>query len=233
MTPIEIIIAPCVLSIFIIFISKFLIYAATSTYSKKKPRIQMQAQDIAKNILITASIYDTSTVSINGVLSDNYDPRTKTISLSKKVYGQTSIMAVAVAAHEVGHALQHKDGYKGLRVRRALQPLMSLFILSCAALLIVWFFTQIQILLIILCLLVLISVVISASSLPSEFDASRRAVDALQKTGKYSEEEIHEAKLMLRASAFTYVAGLFDVIVKVVVTALVLILLGGKDKKRK
>ncbi len=151
-------------------------------------------------------------VHISGNLNDHFDPKTNTISLSDPVFGQSSAAAVGVAAHEAGHALQYSEGYFPLRIRNAVVPVTNIasklsmpliiigFLLSSAGA----FFLNIAYIGI---LLFSFSVFFQLVTLPTEFNASKRALKALSETGCLTDEELKCSKKVLSAAAMTYVAA--------------------------
>lgn len=176
-------------------------------YSKVASSSGLTGEATAKKILNQNGIYDVQVQPINGNLTDHYDPRTKTIRLSESVYGSNSVAAVSVAAHEVGHAIQHNEGYAFLRFRSALVPIVNFtssftFILIFAGLF--FNFTGLFDLGIILYSL---AVLFHVLTLPVEFDASRRAENHLVNYGIISDNEKTGTNKVLGAAALTYVAS--------------------------
>ncbi|MFV0395922.1 MAG: zinc metallopeptidase, partial [Coprobacillaceae bacterium] len=162
---------------------------------------------VAQEILDSYDLRDVEINVANGRLSDHYNPNDKTVNLSKDIYHGTSIAAVAIAAHECGHAIQHKEGYQPLIFRNTILPFCNLgqnlgmiaifigFILGNTTLAWIGVIAMTGILL------------FQVATLPVEFDASSRALTILDKYYLHS-EEYSGAKSMLSAAAFTYVAGM-------------------------
>ncbi|MDD2445359.1 MAG: zinc metallopeptidase [Clostridia bacterium] len=185
------------------------------TYQKVQSIKGVNAQDTCKKILQNAGITDVEIVKTKGVLTDNYNPKTKVLSLSEGVYGSTSISALGVAAHEAGHAVQHAENYAPLKLRkvmgtlstitsRLLWPLLIIGILLSA-------FSSLYLGEIFLWAGVAffaISVIFSLITLPVEFNASKRAMSSLVSVGALDETEVKGAKVVLNAAAQTYVAAL-------------------------
>ena len=145
---------------------------------------------------------------ISGKLSDHYDPRSRVLRLSNDVYNGTSIAANAIAAHEVGHAIQHANSYFPLSFRNAIFPVVSIASQAAMPLILIGlFFSQFSGLLDIGILLFTGTVLFQIITLPVEFDVSRRAIRALQKDGILAGEEIRQGEKVLGAAALTYVAG--------------------------
>lgn len=151
-----------------------------------------------------------------GTLNDHYDPRNKTVNLSSDIYSGSSIASVAVAAHEVGHAIQHNVGYSFLTFRNSLSPLVSIASTLSGPILILGLFTRIDFFFIIALVLFLVAAFFQLVTLPVEFDASARALKILSTDGYLVDAEYGDAKKMLRAAAFTYVAGLANSLIQII-----------------
>ena len=150
---------------------------------------------------------------VRGHLSDHYDPRRNVVRLSQDVYYGTSITSVAVAAHECGHAMQHAKGYAPLNLRSSLVPVVNFasnasWLLIALGLFMNGAFLKIGI------LLFSATVLFQLVTLPCEFNASKRANKELLRLGLIDESESRGVKTMLKAAAFTYVAGLFNSILQ-------------------
>ena len=177
-------------------------------YSKEASLTGMTGEQAAKKILATAGIYDVTVQHIDGNLTDHYDPRNKTLSLSDSVYGSTSVAAVGVAAHECGHAIQHDREYAPLKLRSTLVPIANFganisWPLILVGLLLGGNSVLVQIGILMFSLAVLFQLV----TLPVEFNASGRAMRLLSETGILYEEELRKTKKVLSAAALTYVAA--------------------------
>lgn len=144
---------------------------------------------------------------VGGRLSDHYDPRSRTLNLSPDVLGASSVAALGVAAHEAGHAIQHARGYRPMRIRQTLVPAAqigsSLWFLPVMMGLMLGLAGLVQVGLALFAAVVLFQLV----TLPVEFDASRRAMVALEQQGLLAGEEIDGARRVLNAAALTYVAA--------------------------
>ena len=147
---------------------------------------------------------------VSGELTDHYDPRNKTLSLSDSTYGSTSVAAVGVAAHECGHAIQHQQDYAPLSIRSAIVPVANLGSFAAWPLILIGMFItsstgSLLINIGILCFS--LSVLFQLVTLPVEFNASSRAIHMLGQTGILREEELRGTRKVLGAAALTYVAG--------------------------
>ncbi len=185
-------------------------------YSKIPVLCGMSGSEAAFRILSDNNIHDVQLDVSGGALSDNYNPRKRTLNLSENSYSGRTIAAVAVAAHETGHALQHHQGYIPLRIRSVMAPVVSAvsYMLWPVLILGLWlgFTGAIQVAVYIFLGIFAFQVV----TLPVEFNASRRAMAALTETGAFSEEELYGAKQMLNAAALTYVAATLVALLNVV-----------------
>ena len=178
-------------------------------YSKVlSPGGQTGAQ-IAQRMLNDNGIYDVQVTCIKGQLTDHYDPTKKTVNLSENVYRTNSVAAAAVAAHECGHAVQHKEGYAPLRLRSALVPAvnisskLSMFVIIIGLLVIKAFPALFWVGIAMFATVFLFSVI----TLPVEFNASRRALAWLQSSNSLDETELAQAKEALTWAACTYVVA--------------------------
>jgi Zn-dependent membrane protease YugP len=167
--------------------------------------------------ILQAEGLDIPVENVPGHLSDHYDPINRKLALSDSVYGEQSVAAVAVAAHEVGHAIQHKMGYKYLVLRTTLYPVVG-FSSNVAPFLILGgiFFSTVPYLLHVGIVLFAISVIFTLITLPVEFDASRRALVAIDQLGLVTVDEHQVAKSVLNAAALTYVAAAVTAILELV-----------------
>lgn len=154
-------------------------------------------------------IYDVSVTCVKGQLTDHYNPSKKTVNLSEDVYRMNSVSAAAVAAHECGHAVQHKVGYAPLRLRSALVPAvnisskLSMIVIIIGLLIINIFPALFWVGIAMFAMVFLFSVI----TLPVEFNASRRALAWLQSSNALGETELAQAKEALRWAASTYVVA--------------------------
>lgn len=166
----------------------------------------LTGDDVARLILENANINDVSVQRIGGSLTDNYNPRNKTLNLSEVVGPSTSVASIGVAAHECGHAVQDDLNYFPLRLRNALAPVVNFGSSISFPLILFGIFTsQIWIQLGILCFsLVLLFQVVT---LPVEFNASRRAIAILREGQTLTEDELTIVRKVLTAAALTYVAS--------------------------
>ena len=176
--------------------------------------------EVARRILDSHGLFDVRIERVDGHLTDHYDPRSKVLRLSRQVYDASTSSAVGVAAHEVGHAIQHAEGYIPVVVRSKLVPMVNFssrfsWIVIIVGVLLSSFVEIGTSLQIIGGYFILGGIILFASTtlfhlvtLPCELNASRRALAELEYTGWYSREELRGSKKVLSAAAMTYVASL-------------------------
>jgi Zn-dependent membrane protease YugP len=168
----------------------------------------MTGAQVARAILDANGLHEVPVhPSPGGPLSDHYDPRKRTVHLSQPVHDEESVSATAVAAHEVGHAIQHKEAYSFFRFRSALFPVVAFSSSIWMWLLLAGLFLNVAGLFFLAIVLYAFAVLFQLVTLPVEFDASRRAAVQLQSTGLTTTSETSGVKKVLRAAALTYVAG--------------------------
>ena len=185
-------------------------------YSRVRLSRGITGADAARQVLSYGKVNDVSLKPIRGSMTDHYDPRDNSISLSETVIDASTAAAIGVAAHEAGHALQHAEGYGPIKLRMAIIPVcnfasglaMPLFLLGI--LFSSWNPETSFGLLMMQAGIMAFSVAVffQVITLPVEFNASRRAMKALEATGYYTDEELDGARRVLRAAAMTYVAAL-------------------------
>lgn len=169
----------------------------------------MTGRDVAIKMLHDNGIYDVQVISTPGMLTDHYNPMNKTVNLSEGVYGECSIAAAAVAAHECGHAVQHARAYAPLRMRSALVPIVqfSSSIVSWVLLVGMLMVNSFPGLLFLGILLFAVTTLFSFITLPVEIDASRRALVWLNTAGVTNVNTHDKATEALKSAAYTYVVA--------------------------
>ena len=163
----------------------------------------------ASRLIQQANGIHTGLEAVAGELSDHFDPRSNTIRLSSAVYGQASVAAVGVAAHETGHALQHAHGYAPVKLRTAMVPVTNFASSLSPVLILLGILLSMDAFAYLGVALFSIATLFQLVTLPVEFNASRRAVVALEQSGQFTRDEIKGVKKVLTAAALTYVAALF------------------------
>lgn len=183
--------------------------------------------EVARKILDKNGLNDLYIVETKGDLTDHYDPKRKTIKLSSEVFHGESIAAMAVAAHEVGHAIQDKEGYFFMRVRSFIFPVVSLGTKFAYVVLLIGLIANMMNLIWLGILLVGLGLLFQLVTLPVEFDASKRALKELETNIALPNEDIDGTKQMLNAAAMTYVAGVLSSAIEIL--RLILIFTNDRD----
>ncbi len=204
--------------------------SAFSKYSKVRAATGMTGAQAARRILDANGLQGVAVERVGGMLSDHYDPRSKTLRLSEQVYGTPSLAAVGVAAHEAGHALQDQSNYGPLSLRSAMVPtvqigswlgpiifLVGLFMAGAFGTTLAW------IGIVVFGATALFTIV----TLPVEFDASKRAKQLLVSTGVLAPQELQGVNSVLDAAALTYVAAALQAIMTLLYYAS--LLMGRRD----
>lgn len=217
------------LAIIITYGAQLYIQTTYAKFSKIANEKGMTGAAVAKELLFNNDLHGVVVKEVGGMLSDHYDPRDQSISLSQSISQSSSIAAIAVAAHECGHALQDRDKYALLSVRASLVPIANIasmggYISIMMGLMmgminLVWFGILLE------CVILLFQLV----TLPVEFDASRRALAQIQQYGYVNDTELDGARTVLRAAALTYVAGVASTLLQI----LRLVLVYGRRRDRR
>ena len=197
-------------------------------YSTVHSRSGMTAEVAVRKILDSNGLFNVGITRVPGELTDHYDPRTNTIALSDSVYGSTSVAAIGVAAHEAGHAIQHAVGYGPIKLRTALVPVTNIGSRLSMPLFIIGILLANEYLAYAGIILFSLTVVFQLVTLPTEFNASRRAVKALGGYGYMNDDELKGTKKVLSAAAMTYLAALFVALASLL--RLLLIVSGGRRR---
>ena len=185
-------------------------------YSRVSSHRGITGREAARAILTSYGLGSMPIKPIAGQLTDHYDPQSRSLSLSEPVYDSTSIAAIGVAAHEVGHAVQHATGYKPLALRNSIVPVVNLTNMASWPLFLMGLIVGNSRLMNIGILLFVGVVVFHLVTLPVELDASRRALKVLSSNGMMDSEEVTGARKVLGAAAMTYVAALVQSVLQLV-----------------
>lgn len=181
--------------------------SAYKKYSKIGTSSQLSGAQVARQILDDNGLFDVQIQEVKGTLSDHYDPRKKVVRLSRDIYHGRSMASSAVAAHEVGHAIQDSESYAFLNFRSALFPVANFGSNASFILIIAGIFLQSMNLVGIGIAFMGIAVLFQLVTLPVEFNASNRAMDQLVASGIILNNEERATKKVLNAAALTYVAA--------------------------
>ena len=206
----------------ILILGAFLITFCSSMYIKsnyrKYKRIDVNSKksgyDVAREILDANGLSHILILEVAGELSDHYDPTKKVVKLSHDIYHGKSIAAVSVASHECGHALQDKDGYAFLRFRNKIVPLVNFSSKVGYIAIMVGFFLSLVDLVWIGIAFEMIILLFQLVTLPVEFDASKRALNIIDKMHFVNASELSGAKTMLTSAALTYVASVISTVME-------------------
>lgn len=210
-------------------IAQLMVKSTFNKYSTVKNRYGYTACDIARRILDDNGLHNVNVEHISGNLTDHYDPSANVIRLSDTVYNSTSVAAIGVAAHEVGHAIQHAQGYGPIKIRQAIIPITQIGSkLAVPLILAGMVFSALEWLIPVGIFLYTGVVLFQAVTLPVEFNASNRALKTLDENNILQPDEVKMSKKVLTAAAMTYVAAMFSALMSL----LRLILLSNRGKRR-
>ncbi|WP_461365330.1 zinc metallopeptidase [Candidatus Darwinibacter acetoxidans] len=176
-------------------------------YLQERSYVGLTGAQVARQILNANGLHNVSVERVGGELTDHYDPRSETVRLSPQVYDGTSVAAVGVAAHEVGHAVQHARGYVPLGLRTSLFPVAAVGSQMAFPLFMLGFLFSMDVLMLVGIWFFIAALAFQLITLPVEFNASRRALAALQSGGYLTQAEVPKAKAVLSAAALTYVGA--------------------------
>ena len=180
---------------------------AYKKFSQVRSSSGLTGKDVARRILDNHGMQDVEVTVSRGMLSDHYDPRKRVVALSEHNYQHPTVAGMAVAAHEVGHAIQHEQGYSMLKFRHAMVGPVQFGSWLSFPLILIGIFMASPMMLDIGIVLFSLVVLFHLVTLPVEFDASRRAMAILRTDGYVPVQEADGAKKMLQAAAWTYVAA--------------------------
>lgn len=183
-------------------------------YSKIKSLRNITGASAAHAVLQQNEVFNVKIQQIAGSLTDNFDPRNSTISLSQDVFSNDSVASIGVAAHEAGHAVQYAQNYSPMKLRSALVPVTQIGSTLAFPMIFLGLILPVQYSFVATIGIALFSlaVLFQIVTLPVEFDASRRAIATLEASGILNAEELDGAKKVLKAAAMTYLAATFSAI---------------------
>lgn len=207
--------------------AQYRVSATFKQYAKVMSQKGWTAERAAEDILQSNGIMDVQIQCVAGQLTDNYNPKTNVLSLSEAVYGSSSLAALGVAAHEVGHVLQHYEMYAPLRLRSHFLPVAQVGSYAAIPLFMLGLITSFQTLIWIGILIFAVVVLFYFVTLPVEFNASNRAIEALEAGGYLSYEEARPARKVLNAAGLTYIAAALQALLQLVR----LVLLSGRRRR--
>lgn len=188
--------------------AQFNVNSTFEKYRRVKTESNTTGYDAARRILDANGLSHVSIEMVGGELTDHYDPKANVIRLSSAVYGSTSAAAVGVAAHEAGHAVQHVKGYFPIKIRQAIIPATRIGSSLAMPLFFIGLILAATPLMYLGIAFFALATVFQLVTLPVEFNASRRAMEALEGSGRMSSSELRASRKVLTAAALTYVAAL-------------------------
>lgn len=209
-----------------------------SRFRQVRNRRGLTAADVARRILDANGLNYVQIQRVSGELTDHYDPRAQVVRLSDSVYDSTSVAAIGVAAHEVGHACQHAEDYVPLRIRSAIIPMTRIgSMLAMPVFILGLLFAQLSlygnmvgdVFMMLGILLFSLSTLFQLVTLPTEFNASAHALKTLESYGILDGDELVGARSTLRAAALTYVAALASSLASLL---RLLLIFGGSRSRR-
>ncbi|OLO42548.1 Zn-dependent protease [Alkalihalophilus pseudofirmus] len=203
--------------------------SAYKKYSQVAASSGMTGAQVARKILDDNGLYDVSVEPVRGELTDHYDPRAKVVRLSEKNYYENSVAGAAVAAHEVGHAIQDAEAYAFLRFRHALVPVANFGSNTSFIILIAGFIMGMSGLVLLGIIFMAAAVLFQLVTLPVEFNASSRAMHQMVSSGIIRNNEERETRKVLDAAALTYVAAALVAVMELVRFVLMYIGMNGDD----
>ena len=220
-------------ALIIAMVAQIKVQSTYKKYAQVASRSGITASEMTRRMLDTSGLTHVDVVHIGGNLTDNFNPKKQTISLSDPVYGSSSVAALGVAAHEAGHALQHAEGYFPLVLRSAIVPITQFGSAITPWLIILGLIFSFPVLIDVgivffgLAVFYAFAVLFQIVTLPVEFNASRRALASLESSGVLAADELGMTKRVLSAAAMTYVAGL---LVSLMSFLRILLLFGNRRK---
>jgi Zn-dependent membrane protease YugP len=218
-------------AILLMMVAQWYVNSAYSKWSQVQAHSRLTGAEAAQRLINSGGLYGVQIEGVRGRMSDHYDPKKKVLRLSEGVYNSNSVAALAIAAHELGHAMQDSEGYPLLRLRAALVPAVNI------GSYLGWIFIIIGLLLRSTDL-ALVGVIIfsggalfALATLPVEFNASARAKRLLTDTGIImGEEEKHGVNKVLNAAALTYVAALVTAVLQLLYYLTLVLGMGGRRR---
>lgn len=191
-------------------IAQLMVSSAFNKYKTVYSRRGLPAREVARRILDDNGLHHVTIEPVAGKLTDHFDPRTNVVRLSESVYNSTSVASIGVAAHEVGHAVQHANGYLPIKARNAILPVANFGSMLAMPIVVAGLVLSAQFLISAGIFLFTFIVLFQAVTLPVEFNASARALKTLEQHHILDEDELKQSRSVLRAAAMTYVAALLS-----------------------
>jgi Zn-dependent membrane protease YugP len=215
----------------IMILAQWLVSSAYNKWSKVPSYTRLTGAQAAQRLIQAGGLYGVQVLGIGGNLTDHYDPRTKELRLSPGVYQGNSVAALAIAAHELGHAQQDQEGYFPMRVRAALVPAVNIGSYLGWGLILVGLLIKLTPLAWLGVLVFSLGAVFALATLPVELNASARARKLLADSGMITgSDEEKGVSSVLNAAAFTYIAALFTAVMQLLYWATLVMGMGGRRR---
>lgn len=211
----------------ITFVAQIYVNNSYNKFKYQSLKKKITGAEVARTILDKNGLKDIKITEVSGNLTDHYDPTKKTVSLSTDIYRGDTIAAASVAAHECGHAIQHKDGYIFIKIRTMLVPLVNFSTKIGYLVVILGIIFSAPKIAVIGLVLLLAMLLFQVVTLPVEFNASNRAKKQLIELKLIENYELEDTRTMLNAAALTYVAGVLTTLLQIL--RLALIVFGRRD----
>ena len=217
--------------ILLMMLVQWYVKSAYSRWSQVPARSRMTGAEAAQRLIQAGGLYGVQIEGIAGNLTDNYDPRDKVLRLSRGVYASNSVAALAIAAHELGHAMQDKEDYFPLRLRSAIVPAVSIGSYLGWILIIIGILIQMTQIAWLGVLVFSGGAIFALATLPVELNASARARRLLSESGLIQgEDEMRGVSNVLNAAAMTYVAALVTAVLQLLYWVTVVLGMGGRRR---
>jgi Zn-dependent membrane protease YugP len=217
--------------IILMMLVQWYVKSAYSRWSQVPARSRMTGAEAAQRLIQAGGLYGVQVEGIAGNLTDNYDPRDKVLRLSRGVYASSSVAALAIAAHELGHAMQDKEDYLPLRLRSAIVPAVNIGSYLGWILIIIGMLLQMTQIAWLGVLVFSGGVIFALATLPVELNASARARQLLSDSGLIQgEDEMRGVSNVLNAAAMTYVAALVTAVMQLLYWVTVVLGMGGRRR---
>lgn len=208
--------------------AQMMVQTTFKKYSKVISARRMTGAEAARRILDANGLHNVQILRVAGELTDHFDPKTNTVNLSQSVYDNPSVAAIGVAAHESGHAVQHAVGYAPMKLRAAIIPMTNIGSKLAVPLVMIGLVFAYYPLAYIGCIFYATIALFQLVTLPVEFNASNRALAALEGSGILGTEELRGSKKVLSAAAMTYVAALFTALAQLL---RLLVIVSGRSNR--
>lgn len=215
----------------LMMIVQWYVQSAYNHWSKVPARSRMSGAQAAQRLIQRGGLYGVRIEGVQGKLTDHYDPRDKVLRLSAGVYQGSSVAALAIAAHELGHAMQDQEGYFPLRLRAALVPAVNIGSYLGWILIVIGLVLNFVNLAWLGVIIFSAGAIFALATLPVEFNASARAKQLLSETGIImTEEEKQGVNKVLNAAALTYVAALVTAVMQLLYWVTIVLGMGGRQR---